>query len=166
LKPRRLRVFSEYPTGLFRARARIDPDLECLVYPKPVSAPAAVAKTAAARGEGETTSGTGVDDFQGLQVYRSGDPPQRIHWQSYSRGRGLHVKTFGGQAGADWLLDLGAIPGGDIENKLSVLCYHVLQGHRQRCSLAMKLGALTISPGCGRVHRDRCLRALALYNGS
>ena len=43
---------------------------------------------------------------------------------------------------------------------------HLLQGHRQRCSVAMKLGTMAIPAGRGRAHRDRCLRALALYGRS
>ena len=125
-----------------------------------------MARAASAHGEGEMVSSMGVDDFQGLNTYQPGDPPRRIHWQSYSRGRGLHVKTFGGQAGTDWVLDLDAVREGDIERRLSILCFHLLQGHRQRCSVALKLGPQAIPAGRGRVHRDRCLRALALYGGS
>lgn len=161
-----LRIFSEYPTGLFRAWARVDTDLACLAYPRPLSASAPVARAASAHGEGEMVSSVGVDDFQGLNTYQPGDPPRRIHWQAYSRGRGLHVKTFGGQAGTDWVLDLDAVREGDIERRLSILCFHLLQGHRQRCSVALQLGPQAIPAGRGRVHRDRCLRALALYGGS
>jgi len=166
LDPGWLHIYSEYPTGLFRAWTRVDTGLTCLAYPRPVAAPASVASTASVRGEGEIAPTAGVEDFQGLSAYQPGDPPRRIHWQSYSRGRGLHVKTFGGQAGTDWMLDLDAIREGDIERKLSVLCFHLLQGHRQRCSVAMKLGGQTIPAGRGRAHRDRCLRALAMYGGS
>lgn len=164
LKPGRLRIVSEYPTGLFRAWSRIETELECLVYPKPVFSPLTVASSASVHGEGEALPAAGVDDFQGLRNYQAGDPPGRIHWQSYSRGQGLHVKTFDGLAGADWMLDLNAIRGGDIERKLSILCYHVLEGHRQRCRVGINLSGQALIPaGRGRVHRDRCLRALALY---
>jgi uncharacterized protein (DUF58 family) len=164
LNPGRLRIVSEYPTGLFRAWSRIETDLACLVYPKPVLVPLKIASSASIHGEGEAVPAAGVDDFQGLRNYQAGDPPGRIHWQSYSRGQGLHVKIFDGLAGADWMLDLNAIRGGDIERKLSILCYHVLEGHRQRCRVGIKLsGQAQIPAGRGRVHRDRCLRALALY---
>ena len=164
LNPGRLRIVSEYPTGLFRAWSRIETDRVCLVYPKPVSAPLSMASTASVHGEGEAVPAAGVDDFQGLRNYQAGDPPGRIHWQSYSRGQGLHVKTFDGLAGADWMLDLNAVRGGDIERRLSILCYHVLEGHRRRCRVGIKLSGQALIPaGRGRVHRDRCLRALALY---
>ena len=166
LEPGWLRIFSEYPIGLFRAWARIETGLTCLVYPRPISAPAPVGLAASDHGEGESISAEGVEDFQGLSAYQPGDPPRRIHWQSYSRGRGLHVKAFGGQTGTDWMLDLDAIVAGDLESKLSMLCFQLLQGHRQRCRVALKLGVVAIPAGRGRSHRDRCLRALALYRRS
>ena len=166
LHPGWLRISCEYPTGLFRAWARIDAGLTCLVYPRPISAPAPAATAASDHGEGEVIRSEGAEDFHGLRAYQPGDLPRRIHWQSYSRGQGLHVKTFGGQSGTDWMLDLDAIRAGDIEAKLSMLCFHLLQGHRQRCRVAMKLGIQAIPAGRGRAHRDRCLRALALYGRS
>jgi uncharacterized protein (DUF58 family) len=164
LHPGPLRIVTEYPTGLFKAWSRIETNLECLVYPKPVFAPLTIASSAAVRGEGKGAPTAGVDDFQGLQSYQAGDPPGRIHWPSYSRGQGLHVKTFEGLAGTDWVLDLNALPGDDIERKLSILCYHVLEGYRQRCRVGLQLPGQALLPAeRGRGHRDRCLRALALY---
>lgn len=164
VNPGQLRIVTEYPTGLFRVWSRLETDLECLVYPKPIFAPLTVPRSTSVHGEGKTIPAAGVDDFQGLKTYQAGDPPGRIHWQSYFRGRGLHVKTFVGLAGADWLLELNAIPGGDIEHKLSVLCHYVLEASRQRRRVGVHLpGQVQIPAGRGRAHRDRCLRALALY---
>jgi len=162
--PGQLRIVTEYPTGLFRVWSRIDTDLEYLVYPKPMLAPAPVVRSASVHGEGKAVSTAGADDFQGLRGYQPGDPPGRIHWKSYSRGQGLNVKAFGGLAGTDWVLDLEAIRGDDIERKLSILCYHVLEGDRQHRRVGLKLPGQALLPAArGRVHRDRCLRALALY---
>ena len=162
--PGPLRIACEYPTGLFRAWSRIETDLECLVYPKPLFAPLPPAEYASPYGEGKAGPTAGVDDFQGLRTYQAGDPPGRVYWPSYSRGQGLHVKTFTGLTGDDRLLNLQTIQGADIERKLSVLCHHLLQGERQRCRVGLALpGQPKIPPARGRAHRDRCLRALALY---
>ena len=158
-----LRTGCEYPLGLFRAWARIDTGLRCLVYPRPVSAPISGGNTLSVQGEGDIARTAGVDDFQGLSAYQPGDSPGRIHWQAYSRGRGLHTKTFSGQASAGLMFDIKDIKGNDTERKLSILCFHVIQAHHQRRSFGMKLAGLTIPACSGRVHRDRCLRALALY---
>ena len=61
------------------------------------------------------------------------------------------------------MFDIKDIKGNDTERKLSILCFHVIQAHHQRRSFGMKLAGLTIPACSGRVHRDRCLRALTLY---
>jgi uncharacterized protein (DUF58 family) len=158
-----LRIASEYPLGLFQAWARIDTGLQCLVYPRPMAAPTRATESTSKDGNGNRSRGRGVDDFQGLSAYQPGDSPRRIHWQAYSRGRGLHTKTFAGQVGVERMLDLATIQAMDTEAKLSILCFQVLQAHRQQRIYGLKLGAQTIAAGSGRFHRDRCLRALALF---
>ena len=121
------------------------------------------AQVVTASGNGDAGRTAGVDDFQGLSIYQAGDPPRRIHWQAYSRGRGLHTKTFGGQAGLDLMLDAARITAADRERKLSILCFHVLRAHHERRRFALSLAAHQIPAGSGRLHRDRCLRLLALH---
>ena len=158
-----LRIVSDYPLGLFQAWARINPGLQCLVYPRPISAATPEGTTVSAHRKGDIGQTAGVEDFVGLSAYQPGDSPGRIHWQAYSRGRGLHTKTFAGQAGAGLMLDIDDIKGDDTERKLSILCFHILQAHHQRRSYGMRLAGQTFPAANGRVHRDRCLRALALY---
>lgn len=158
-----LRIACDFPLGLFQAWARINTGLDCLVYPRPLSGPAPVANVQSDSAEGDDARMAGVDDFKGLSAYQPGDPPGRIHWQAHSRGRGLHTKTFAGQAGASLILDMKDIKDKDTERKLSILCYHVLQAYHQRGSYGLKLAGLAIPAGNGRGHRDRCLRALALF---
>lgn len=156
----------DYPLGLFKAWTRINMGLRCLVYPRPVSVPSPHATTALSNGKGNIAQTAGVDDFLGLTAYQPGDSPGRIHWQAYSRGRGLHTKTFADQVGAGLMLDIADIKGDDPEKKLSILCSHILRSHHQRRSFGMRLGKQTFPGANGRAHRDRCLRALALYGSN
>ena len=158
-----LRIASEYPLGLFRAWSRIDTGCQCLVYPRPLAAPMVFTGVEAQSENADGGQTRGVDDFQGLSAYQPGDPPRRIHWQAYSRGRGLHTKTFAGQAGIERMLDMARIAGSDPERKLSILCYHVLQAHHQNIRFALKLHSRAVPAGSGRLHRNRCLRLLALH---
>ena len=163
LDPGWLRIACDYPLGLFRAWARIDTDLQCLVYPRPLSGPMTAATAVSTQRNGDIGRTAGVEDFVGLSAYQPGDPPGRIHWQAYSRGRGLHTKTFAGEAGGARMLDMDDIQGGDTERKLSILCFQILQAHHQGRGFGMHLAGQTFPAANGRVHRDRCLRAVALY---
>jgi uncharacterized protein (DUF58 family) len=162
-EPGWLHIACVYPLGLFQAWSRINIGLRCLVYPRPLSAPMPGARLLSTHGDGAIARTAGADDFQGLSAYQPGDPPRRIHWQAYSRGRGLHTKTFAGQAGRVLVLDINEIKGEDVERKLAILCFHILRAHHQRRSFGMQLPGQTIPAGNGRTHRDRCLKTLALY---
>jgi len=161
--PPRLRIDCVYPLGLFRAWVRINTDVRDVVYPKPLAAPVPKTEGTADNERGGTISVTGTDDFIGLAAYRPGDPLRRIHWQAYSRGRGLFIKQFAGQASRAIMLDMQQMKGRDVEKRLSVLCFHVLTAHRRRQYFGLKLMGQVIPPDSGRAHRDRCLRALALF---
>ncbi|GAB6904881.1 conserved hypothetical protein [Desulfosarcina cetonica] len=158
-----LRVTCTYPLGLFRAWARLHPNVTGLVYPRPLSGPLVADPVRSGNGGGPVSGQTGVDDFQGLKAYQAGDAPQRIHWQAFSRGRGLHTKTFADPAGQSLLLDLARIDGSDTEKKLSILCYHVLRAHHYRRPFGLALSGRTIPVASGEAHRGRCLRALACF---
>lgn len=163
--PPRLRIDCVYPLGLFRAWVRINTNVRELVYPRPLAAPLPRTESMADHERGGAKSTVGTDDFLGLAAYRPGDPLRRIHWQAFSRGRGLFVKQFAGQASSAIMLDMEQMKGRNVEKQLSALCFQVLKSHRQRQSFGLKLMGPVIPPGSGRAHRDRCLRALALFQG-
>ncbi|RMN92678.1 hypothetical protein ALQ50_101521 [Pseudomonas coronafaciens pv. coronafaciens] len=112
--------------------------------------------------EGHATQGAGVDDYQGLRVYQPGDNRNRLHWKAYSRGQGLLVKDFTDLSGHDVCLDFMAL-GGNIEDRLSRLCYWVLELSRRCQPFALRLPGFLSTMGSGDAHREACLRALALY---
>ena len=53
--------------------------------------------------------------------------------------------------------------GGDIEERLSRLCYWVLELSQRRQSFALRLPGFLLAPGSGDEHREACLQALALF---
>lgn len=163
LRPGPLLIYSDYPLGLFRVQSQLHLDLECLVYPEPLIGkvkPVAVRSAADADGG---FSGSGADDFQGLKGYLPGDPLQRISWRASSRGRGLFTKDFNGQSGASFYLDWHSLKGSDTEHKLSLLCQAVLKAQQLNLIYGLKLPGKTIEPGTGQIHKNRCLKTLALF---
>ncbi len=164
LDPGGVMIFSEHPLGLFRFSCRLQPELTCLVYPKPAAEEIMPVKHSTGRkGEGNNR-GAEEDDFQGLRPYRPGDPLQHISWKASARGQGLFTKEFAGTGGATAWLDWDTVAGSDPERKLALLCYAVLQAHRGRLEYGLRLPGRVIEPDSGERHQKNCLEALALFS--
>jgi uncharacterized protein (DUF58 family) len=163
LKPGPLLIHSDYPLGLFRVGRRIDPDLECIVYPKPLPGNLKTIDARSPAGGDVNYGGPGSDDFTGLKSYAPGDPIQRIAWKASSRGQGLFTKDFIGQYGSAVFLDWHSLKAPDPEQKLSLLCHMVLKAYQNDLSFGLRLPGNSLGPSKGRGHKIRCLKALALF---
>jgi len=160
----RLRVESGFPLGIFCAWSWLDLQQAVLIYPRPLPGAMPLLKGAQPHADdlGQITQGPGVDDYQGLKTYQPGDSRRRLHWKAYSRGQGLLIKDFTDVSGHDLCLDFMAL-GGDIEERLSRLCYWVLELSQRRQPFALRLPGFLLAPGSGDEHREACLQALALF---
>ena len=169
LKPDRLTVFSRYPLGLFNAWAVLKPDINCLIYPAPISGTLRLVADEEKHDDSGTTSQVasdrpGVDDFQGLKPYQPGHLIGHIAWKALSRGRGVYVKNFMAENRGDTvLLDYDVIRAQDPETKLSRLCDMVIRVSAMNLEYGIKLPDEIIAPGKGDRHREFCLKRLALF---
>ncbi|MNM75178.1 hypothetical protein D3C81_869560 [compost metagenome] len=137
--------------------------MAALVYPRPLSADMPlVPGPANDEEEGVRPSGHGVDDYQGLRPYQPGDSRRRMHWKAYSRGQGLLVKDFTALSGRNLWLDFDVL-GGDVEGRLSQLCYWVLELSLRQQPFGLRLPGKQLPVATGDTHREACLRALALH---
>jgi uncharacterized protein (DUF58 family) len=161
-RPGRLRIESVYPLGLLRCWTWVDLDLQALVFP----APRASTEPSGAVGDapdGVQLSGSGDDEFAGIRGYREGDNPRRVYWKGLARGQALQSKEYAAiVADARWL-DWGQFPGLGPEQRLSALCYWVLEYHRRELEFGLRLPDSEIMPATGDRQRDFALRALALF---
>jgi uncharacterized protein (DUF58 family) len=164
LRAPRLRVESVFPLGIFRAWSWLDLEQTVLIYPRPVAGtmPLLQGVQPHAEDDGQATHGQGVDDYQGLRQWQPGDSTRRMHWKAWSRGQGLMVKEFTDLSGHDLCLDFMAL-GGDIEERLSRLCYWVLELSQRQQPFALRLPGSLSAVDSGDAHRQACLRQLALY---
>ena len=164
LRPGRLRVESQFPLGLLMAWSWVDLDQTVLVYPRPLAGDLPLSAGAGddPEDEGVKASGHGADDFQGLRSFVPGDAQSRLHWKAFSRGQGLLVKDFVSLVGREQWLDLQALDG-DLEARLSLLCYWVLQFSKNQQPFGLRLPGREIASDSGDAHRDACLQALALF---
>ncbi len=160
----RFGVESSFPLGILRTWSRLDLGQKVLVYPQPLEGelPTLVSVLSDDREEGMRAHGQGVDDYQGLKVYQPGDSWRRLHWKAYSRGQGLLVKEFARLDGRELCLDFLAL-GGDVEQRLSRLCYWVLELSRRETAFSLRLPDQVLDSDSGAAHGEACLRALALF---
>jgi uncharacterized protein (DUF58 family) len=159
LKAEVIRLESRFPLGIFVAWSLLDSEQKVLVYPQPL--PGFPAQRTDL-GEGTASRQQGLGDYQGVRSWQPGESLRRMDWKAYSRGRGLLVKDFVAQAGADSLLDFDALSG-DTEHRLSLLCHEVVRMTQQRQTFSLHLPGQQIGPDAGQAHSEACLRALALY---
>jgi uncharacterized protein (DUF58 family) len=159
----RITVDTRFPVGLLRAWSYIQPDMRCLVYPKPDDGILPLPEPAGGSGE-KRVAGGGSDDFAGLRPYQAGDSPRHINWKAAARGQGLQTKVFSGRAAAELWLDWNQLPANlDVESKLSRLTRWVLSADRDGLRYGLRLPGLECAPDAGEPHRLACLRELALY---
>lgn len=159
-----IRIQSGFPLGVLQVWSWLDTQQAALVYPQPLQGELplrGVSRTDSAAAS-QRLAGPGVDDFQGLKVYQPGDSWRRMDWKAWSRGDGLLIKDFADHAAEELALDFLAL-GGDVEQRLSRLCYWVLELSRREQPFALDLPGQHLPAASGIAHRDACLRALALY---
>lgn len=160
----RVRLWSVYPLGLFRAWSYLQPEMRCLVYPAPLAAP--LPERLPSLVGGEQGSEGGEEDFAGFRQRQPADSPRHVAWKASARDtdRPLLVKQFAGGAEGELRLDWQLTdPALSTETRLSLLTGWVLAAEAQGCRYALRLPGNDIPSGFGEQHRRRCLEALALY---
>ena len=160
--PGRLLLESTYPLGLLRSWTWIDLDLLALVYPRPLAStdlPGLATDTP----DGAAAMVPGNDDFYGFRDYRRGDSLRQVHWKGLAKAQGLLTKQYIAYADRSVWLDWDLFPGLGTEQRLSHLCYWVLEFDHRREEYGLRLPGLVIQPGVGEKHREQVLKELALF---
>jgi len=158
---RRLCVWSTFPLGLFFTWTWFEVEAEVLVYPKPMTYRLLYSE-AIASDKGKRLQNI-QDDFYGLRRYVAGDSPRHIAWRLYAQEKGLYTKQFVTNVAEDCWLDWDSLPTMPVEQKLSILCYWILNCATEQLPFGLKMPAVVVPVNCGPVHQHLCLRLLALY---
>lgn len=161
-----LRVSTCFPLGLARAWSIVDLNLHCLVYPKPVAFRMDEFNSGGGGSDDTAISREGSEDFYGLREYVPGDPLRQVAWKNVARGQGMQLKQFVDYVDSKIWLDWDMFYGFSTEERLSRLCYCVLQLDQRSTPYGLKLPGLEIEPGAGPEHKAKLLKALALFRES
>jgi len=159
----KLRVYTTFPLGLFRAWSNVQLDAHCVVYPRPEKGLVPLPQSMVGD-EAGTGSAPGQDDFAGLRKYQPGDSLRHVAWKAVARGQPVMTKQFSGPAAGELWLDWDALPA-DMhpEARLSRLTRWVLEATRNGQAFGLRLPSLAIAPSVGIAHQEQCLTALALF---
>ena len=163
ISPRELHITSHYPFGLFGFHTTCPPFTDCLVYPRPVPVQKLSMQDLLQAHSPEGLAVNSVEDFKGLRTFQNGDATQHIVWKAFSKGQGLMVKEFMGNASSCLSFSWEKIHADQVEQKLSLLCGMVLKAHGLKLTYGISLPGHLIAPGRGEPHKHACLRALALF---
>jgi uncharacterized protein (DUF58 family) len=157
-------IATRHPFGLFRAWAYLYMPIRCIVYPRPSERGPPPPPVETDTGGAQDYS-RGDEEFAGLRAFHVGDSPRRIAWKAYARGQGLHVKVYAGTAVTSHLFDWSLTKGQNIEARLSQLTRWIEDAYAEGRAFGLRLPNTQIPPNIGPAHRQRCLTALALFEG-
>jgi uncharacterized protein (DUF58 family) len=154
----RLKLWSTWPLGLFRAWSWLRPDEAVLVWPRPEAGgpPPALPADDSPRRQQQG------DDLATLRDYRTGDPPRHVAWKASARHYGLLVKDFERpEPQQEWRLDWRALPALDSEARIARLARWLGEAEAQGRPSSLWLPGERIPADQGPAHYARCMSALA-----
>ncbi len=160
----RIKVYSEFPMGLFYAWSWIKLDGKCLVYPSPAGDQALMNSRAAHKKGNISSDKTGVDDFAGIREYQTGDSPGHMAWKAIARTGTLQTKVYNTETSSQLSIDWFQLDSRlDTEQRLSILCRMILDADDQGLAYTLILPDFKVDSGSGLQHKQQCLKALALF---
>jgi uncharacterized protein (DUF58 family) len=156
----RMRLFTTWPLGMFRAWSWLHPDHKVLVYPRAEAFGPPPRDPSLDADRGRPHPG---DEPAALRMYRPGDPRRQIAWKLSARHEFLLVKDMEQPAPeAEWQLSWQSMHGMDNESRIARLARWVNEAHLagHRWSLALPDRLFDVAQGDEHFHR--CMTALAL----
>ncbi|MHA6203202.1 DUF58 domain-containing protein [Dyella soli] len=155
----RIKLWTQWPLGLFHAWSWIHPDQAVLVWPRPETG----GPPPFASGEqGQRQRLHQGEDLAALRDYRPGDPPRHIAWKTSARHDQLLVKDFEQpELREEWRLDWRHLPQLAPEARIARLARWLGEAESAGRAFSLWLPDEDIGLGSGRSHYARCMNALA-----
>ncbi len=157
------RVTSNFPINFFVRSLAFSLSREITVFPapRPLHWPAGDPGRTAT---GERFAGKGFEgDLTRIGPYRGGEPLKSIHWKLSARQDQLMVKELSASLAPPLLIDLAALPGEDLEERLAGASFLVNRAWRTGRPVGLRLGTRQFPPAAGRRHKLQLLHELARY---
>lgn len=163
----RVKLSSEYSLGLFTCWTQLAFASSFIVYPEPK--PIHLKLNSQLLDEEAVNSTKMVeqgDDFYQLKNYVLGEALSQVAWKHVAKGQGWFSKANEQKVGQQQWLNLAKMPSGNIEQKLSYLCYLAQENCQQGVTFGLDLGVSKIGPAKGKEHLAQCLMTLAEFGNN
>lgn len=163
LFPGRVMLETRFPLCLIRAWSYVEPEMRCLIYPRPQTDPPPLPHQSFSD-SGHKQGDREGEDFSGLRAHQPADSPRHVAWKAVARGQPLLTKQFTGANPTRIWLDWSGLPADlGTEARLSRLTRWLIDAHALNLPFGLRLPGKEISPDQGPRHFQECLEALALY---
>lgn len=156
----RIRVWSSWPLGMFRAWSWLHPRQDVLVWPRPEADGPPPRLPADGGLHPRLHHG---DDLASLRDYRAGDSRRHIAWKASARHHGLLTKDFEQpETRQEWHLDWNQLQNLEHEARIARLARWLGEARAHGLRYSLSLPGEQIEADSGAIHYARCMRALAL----
>ena len=159
---------SHYPIGVFFCwTKRYMPSQRCLVYPQALDlVPRPMIDDFSSDNEHEATKpNVSAEDYSGMKPYQPGDRLRDIHWPSLAKSQKLVTIQHETHSSTAVNLSWFSLPKSlSTEDKLSQLCFWVIDAQKQQMSFQLEMPNHTIEYDQGNTHFHKCLTVLALWD--
>ena len=145
-------LLTTYPYGLFEKSITFDLEDEIIVFPEPVPC-----SRIATYGPSGDYKGSEPDTISHVRPYMPGDPFSAIVWKKQHQGLVSRVVQGGGGVGSLIVL----LPGGDMEKKLGMATYLVLELWKASLLFGVSVNGYFSGIGGSADHKIGILQTLA-----
>jgi uncharacterized protein (DUF58 family) len=158
------KLSSPFPINFFIRSRGIVVDCRLVVFPALIGTPMAGGDDRRGVHGPLTFTAKGYEgDVAKIVDYSGSEPFKLIHWKLSAKYGELKVKELSANAQSPVMIDVDAMPGRTLEEKLSRTAYLVNELIRGNRPVGLKLRDRQIPPAASRPHRLRVLTELALY---
>lgn len=157
---------SLYPIGVFFCwTKRFTSTERCLVYPQPLDlVPFPEDGLNQGKEQASANIRVGAEDYAGMKNYQDGDRLRDIHWPSLAKTNKLISIQYENHSNSSVNLSWFSLPAKlNIEDKLSQLCFWVVEANKSGQLYQLEMPNHTIEFDKGLTHYHECLRVLALW---
>ncbi len=151
----KIKVYTTFPYGLFEKSILFDQEDHVIVYPKPIEYQY---KHGSSWKDNAGKAARDMESVSHTRPYTPGDPFSAIAWKKQNTS--LVTKVWESTSGMSTLIVL--VPGKDIETKLGMATFLVLDFHAKGLSFGIVINNYFSGMDNSRMHRRKILERLAL----